>query len=205
MYRPRSDGVFPRIRRMLMLVLLCAHPELRRPEASRVANRRELVYLEGPLPPHLPLTLDDDASPHEGMYLAVVRLLPCRLEDVRIPLSLTQTSGVERSFFVRRRGVRMHFLVDPPDPRPPLDGDVGRLEAVVLDQNRPGWMFLCLGRGMFVRPGDGHDEQRAHHDQRRHRRQQDDAPHKRNLLLLLTPHSGDSYTTVVRTGGQRNP
>ena len=92
MYRPRSDGMFPRIRRMLMLVLLCAHPELRRPEASRVANRRELVYLEGPLPPHLPLTLDDDASPHEGMYLAEILLLTRTLEGVCIALSFTQSS-----------------------------------------------------------------------------------------------------------------
>jgi hypothetical protein len=39
--------------------------------------------------------------------------------------------------------VRSGVLVDPSDLRPPLDGDVGRLEAEVLDQNRPGWMFLC--------------------------------------------------------------
>src|SRR5215204_158681 len=42
--------------------------------------------------PHLPLTLDDDASPHEGMYLAEVPLLPSTFEGVCIPLSFTQTS-----------------------------------------------------------------------------------------------------------------
>ena len=100
----------------------------------------------------------------------------------------------------------MGVLVDPSDPRPPLDGNVGRLEAEVLDQHRLGRMFLCHGRGIFVRPDGGHNEQSAHHNQRRHRHQQDDAPHKRNfLLLLLTPHSGDLYITVVRAGGQRNP
>ena len=150
--------------------------------------------------PHLPLTLDDDASPHMGMYLAEVLLLARALEGVCIPLSFTQTSGVERSSVVRRGGVRSGVLVDPSDLRPPLDGDVGRLEAEVLDQDRPGWMFLCLGRWMFVRPGDGHSEQRAHHNQRRKRHQQDDAPHKRNLLLLLlTPHSGDMCIKVVRS------
>ena len=105
-------------------------------------------------------------------------------------------SGVERSV-VRRCGVRGAVLVDPGDPRPPLDGDVGRLEAEVLDQDRPGWMFLCPGRGMFLRPGGGHNQQRANHNQSRHRHQQDDAPHKRNLLLLLTPHSGNLCITVV--------
>jgi hypothetical protein len=42
--------------------------------------------------PHLPLTLDDDASPHEGMYLAEVPLLPRALEGVCIALSFTQSS-----------------------------------------------------------------------------------------------------------------
>src|SRR5215208_1064414 len=125
------------------------------------------------------------------MYLTVVGLLARSLEGVCIPLSFTQTSGVERSSVVRRGGVRSGVLVDPSDLRPPLDGDVGRLEAEVLDQDRPGWMFLCHGRRMFVCPGDGHSEQRAHHNQSRHRHQQDDAPHKRKLLLLLLrPHSG---------------
>jgi hypothetical protein len=139
------------------------------------------------------------------MYLAVVLLRPRALEGVFIPLSWIQMSGVKRSAVVRRCGVRMHILVDPSDPRPPLDGDVGRLEAEVLDRDRPGWMFLCLGRGMFVRPGSGHKEQGANHNQRRHRYQQDDAPHKRNLLLLLTPHSGDLCVTVVHADTPRNP
>jgi hypothetical protein len=155
--------------------------------------------------PHLPLTLDDDASPHIGMYLAVVPLLARTLEGVCIPLSWTQTSGVERSIVVRRCGVRRAVPVDPSDPRPPLDGDVGRLEAEVLDQDLLRWLFLCPGRGMFVRPGGGHNQQRAHHNQRRHRHQQDDAPHKRNLLFLLTPHSGDLCITVVRAGRKLNP
>src|SRR5215208_1835409 len=97
--------------------------------------------------PHLPLTLDDDASPHIGMYLAVVLVRPSRcLEGVRIALSRPQTSGVERSV-VRRHGVRGAVLVDPSDPRPPLDGDVGRLEAEALDHYRPRCLFLrprCL-------------------------------------------------------------
>ena len=42
--------------------------------------------------PHLPLTLDEDASPHVGMYLAVVPLLAHTLEGVCIPLSFSQTS-----------------------------------------------------------------------------------------------------------------
>jgi hypothetical protein len=123
------------------------------------------------------------------MYLAVVGLLPRSLEGVRKPLSWPQTSGVERSSVVRRCGMRGAVPVDPDDLRSPLDGDIGWLEAEVLDQDRPGWMFVCRGRGMFVRPGDGHNEQRAHQCQRRHRHQQDDALHKRNLLLLM-PHSG---------------
>jgi hypothetical protein len=133
------------------------------------------------------------------MFLAVVPLLARPLEGVCIPLSFTQSSGVERSIVVRRCGVRSAVLIDPDDPRPPLDGDVGRLEAEVLDQDRPGWMFLCPGRWMFVRPGGGHNQQRANHNQSRHRHQQDDAPHKRNLLLLLTPHSGNLCITVVRS------
>src|SRR5215204_829007 len=141
--------------------------------------------------PHLPLTLDDDTSHHIGMYLAVVALLSRSLEGVCIALSWTQSSGVKRSFFVGRCGVGSAVPVDPSDLRPPLDGDVGRLEAKVLDHDLPGWMFLCHGRRMFVRPGHGHSEQRAHHNQRCHRHQQDDAPHKPNLLLLLLRlHSG---------------
>jgi hypothetical protein len=125
------------------------------------------------------------------MYLAVVPLLSRALEGVCIPLSWPQTSGVKRSFFVGRCGVGSAVPVDPSDLRPPLDGDVGRLEAKVLDHDRLGWMFLCHGRRMFLRPGSGHKEQSANHNQRRHRHQQDDAPHKRNLLLLLLrPHSG---------------
>src|SRR5215217_4907002 len=123
------------------------------------------------------------------MYLAVVPLLSRSLEGVCIALSWTQSSGVKRSFFVCRCGVGSAVFVDPSDLRPPLDGDVGRLEAEVLDQDRLGWMFLCHGRRMFVCPGDGHSEQRAHHNQRCHRHQQDDAPHKRNLLLLRL-HNG---------------
>src|SRR5215211_2441224 len=127
------------------------------------------------------------------MYLAVVPLLSRSLEGVCIALSWTQSSGVKRSFLVGRCGVGSAVPVYPSDLRPPLDGDVGRLEAKVLDHDLPGWMFLCHGgRRMFLCPGDGHSEQRDHHNQRRHRHQQEDAPHhKRNLLLLLlTPHSG---------------
>src|SRR5215210_7381188 len=150
--------------------------------------------------PHLPLSLDDDACPHKGMYLTVVGLLPRALEGVCIALSFTQSSGVKRSFVVRRCGVRFAVLVDPSDLRPPLDGDVGRLEAEALDQDCPGWMFLCHGRGMFMRPGDGPSEQGANHNHSSHRHQQDDAPHKRNLLLLLlTPHTGDMCIKVVRS------
>src|SRR5215211_3891744 len=94
--------------------------------------------------PHLPLTLDDDTSPHIGMYLAVVALLARILEGVCIPLSFTQSPGVERSSVVGRCGVGSAVLVDPSDLRPTLDGDMGRLEAEVLDQDRPRWM-LCLG------------------------------------------------------------
>jgi hypothetical protein len=141
--------------------------------------------------------LDDDACPHIGMYLAVVPLLPRTLEGVCIPLSWTQSSGVERSFFVRRDSVRSAVLVDPSDLRPPLDGDVGRFEAEVLDQDRLGWMFLCLGRGLFVRPGDGDNQQSAHHNHSPHRHQQDDAPHKPNLLLLLLVLLTTLATTVV--------
>src|SRR5215210_5014721 len=155
--------------------------------------------------PHLPLTLDDDASPHKGMYLTVVGLLPRALEGVCIALSFTQSSGVKRSFVVRRCGVRMGVLVDPSDPRPTLDGDVGRLEAEVFYQDRLGWMFLYLGRWMFVGPGDGHNEKSAPHNQRCHSNQQDDAPHKRNLLLLM-PHHGafvhlPSRVDVLRAWG----
>jgi hypothetical protein len=90
------------------------------------------------------------------MYLAVVPLHPCRLEGVRIPLSLPQISGVERACLVRRDGVRSAVPVDLSDPRPSLDGDVGRLEAEVLDHDRPRGMLARrgrgLGRGLFVRP-----------------------------------------------------
>ena len=124
------------------------------------------------------------------MYLAVVALLARTLEGVCIPLSWKQKSGVERFSVVGRCGVHIEVLVDPSDLRPTLDGDVGRLEAEVLDQDRLGWMFVCLGRGMFVRHGSGHKEQSAPHNQRRKRHQQVHVPHKRNLLLLLrTPHS----------------
>src|SRR5918999_3861674 len=92
--------------------------------------------------PHLPLTLDDDASPHMRMYPAEVPLLVRALEGVCIPLSFIQTSGVKPS---SRGCVRSGVLVDPSDPSSPLDGDVGRFEAEVLDQDRPCWMFLCLG------------------------------------------------------------
>src|SRR5215210_9296963 len=119
------------------------------------------------------------------MYLAEVPLLPRTLEGVCIPLSWKQKSGVKRSAVVGRCGVHIKVLVDPSDLRPPLDGDVSRLEAEVLDQDRPGWMFVCPGRLMFLRPGGGDNQQSAHHNQRRHRNQQDDASHKRNLLLLL--------------------
>jgi hypothetical protein len=128
---------------------------------------------------------DGDPSLHVGVYLTVVGLLPSTLEGVCIALSFTQTSGVKRSSVVRRCGVRSAVLVDPSDLRTTLDGDVGRLEAEVFYQDRPGWMFLCLGHGMLVRPGDGDNEKSAHHDQRRHRHQQDHAPHKPNLLPLL--------------------
>src|SRR5687767_15030556 len=100
---------------------------------------------------------DGDLSLHMGMYLAVVPLLARALEGVCIPLSFTQTSGVEPSWVDRRGGVRGAILVDPSDLRPPLDGDVGRLEAEALDQDRPRWMFVRPGRGLFVRPGGGHN------------------------------------------------
>jgi len=101
------------------------------------------------------LPLDGDPSLHVGVYLTVVGLLARSLEGVCIPLSFTQSSRVERAFFVRRDSVRSAVLMDPSDLRAPLDGDVGRLEAEVLDRDCPGWMFLCLGgRGMFVCPGD---------------------------------------------------
>jgi hypothetical protein len=133
---------------------------------------------------------DGDPSLHVGMYLTVVGLLARALEGVCIPLSFSQSSGVKRSSVVGRCGVRSAVLVDPSDPRPPLDGDVGRLEAEALDQDRLGWMFLRLGRWMFVGTGDGDNEQSAHHNQGSHSNQHGDAPHKRNLflpLLLLTP------------------
>jgi hypothetical protein len=131
------------------------------------------------------------------MYVAVVPLLARTLEGVCVPLSWTQSSGVERSHFVRRDSVRSAVLVDPSDLRPPLDGDVGRFEAEVLDRDRPGWMFLCLGRWMFVRPGDGDNQQRAHHNHSPHRHQQEDAPQKPNLLLLLLVLLTTLATTVV--------
>src|SRR5215217_3554503 len=133
------------------------------------------------------------------MYVAVVPLLPRTLEGVCIALPWTQTSGVKRSFVVRRDSVRSAVLVDPSDLCSPLDGDVGRLEAEVLDRDRPGWMFLCHGRWMFVRTGHGHSEKRAHHNHSPHCHQQDDAPHKPNLLLLLTPQSRDLCKKVVRS------
>jgi hypothetical protein len=102
--------------------------------------------------PHLPLSLDDDASPHIRMYLAVVPLLARALEGVCIPLSWTQSSRVQRSFVVRRDGVRSAVPVDPDDLRSPLDGDVGRLEAEVLDQDRPRWMFCALAVGCLCAP-----------------------------------------------------
>ena len=86
------------------------------------------------------------------MYLAEVPLLARALEGVCIPLSFTQTSGVEPSWIDRRGGVRSAILVDPSDLRAPLDGDVSRLEAEALDQDSLRWMFLCLGRGLLVRP-----------------------------------------------------
>ena len=133
------------------------------------------------------LPLDGDPPLHMGVYLTVVGLLARALEGVCIPLSFTQTSGVKRSSVVGRGGVRRGVLVDPSDLRPPLYGNVGRLEAEVLDQDLPGWIVLCLGRRMFVRPGDRHSEKRAHHNQRCHRHQQDDAPHhKRNLLIYFS-------------------
>jgi hypothetical protein len=79
------------------------------------------------------------------MYLAVVGLLSRALEGVCIPLSFTQSSGVKRSSVVRRGGVRRGVLVDPDDPRAPLDGDLGRLEAEVLDQDLLRRMLGCPG------------------------------------------------------------
>src|ERR671911_753351 len=94
------------------------------------------------------------------MYLTEVGLLPRTLEGVRISLSLAQKSRVERLPVFRRRGVRSGVLVDPDDPRPPLDGDVGRLEAKVLDHYR--------SRLLFAGPGDGRERQAhsAHERQR---------------------------------------
>jgi hypothetical protein len=86
------------------------------------------------------------------MYLAVVGFLARSLEGVCIPLSFTQTSGVKRSSVVRRCGVRSAVPVDPSDLRPTLDGDVGRLEAEVLDQDRPGWIFCALAVGCLCAP-----------------------------------------------------
>jgi 8-hydroxy-5-deazaflavin:NADPH oxidoreductase len=45
--------------------------------------------------PHLPLSLDDDASPHIGMYLAVVGLLARTLEGVYITEALDNVQGIE--------------------------------------------------------------------------------------------------------------
>ena len=84
------------------------------------------------------LALDGDPSLHVGVYLAVVGLLPRALEGVCLPLSWPQSSGVKRSAVVGRCGVRCGVPVDPSDPRPPLDGDVGRLEAEVFYHDRPG-------------------------------------------------------------------
>jgi hypothetical protein len=86
------------------------------------------------------------------MYLAGVPFLARALQGVCIPLSWPQSSGVEPSWFDRRGGVRNAILVDPSDLRPPLDGEVGRLEAKALDQDRPRWMLVCPGRGLLVRP-----------------------------------------------------
>ena len=120
---------------------------------SRFTERR-LYRALSTLPP------DDDPSPHVGVYLTVVGLLPHAPEGVRKPLSLPQASGVKRSWFVRRRGgVRGGVLVDPDDPRPPLDGDLGRREAEVLDQDLLRRMLLLLARlarSMLVCPG-GHN------------------------------------------------
>jgi hypothetical protein len=112
------------------------------------------------LPSSTVLPCDGDASPHEWVWLTVVPLLPHTLEGVRIFLSLAQKSRVERLPVVGRRGVLSAVLVDPDDLRPPLDGDVGRLEAEALDQDRPRWSFL--------RPGDGGERQArsAHEPQR---------------------------------------
>ena len=86
-----------------------------------------------------------------GVWLTVVGLLPRSLKGVRISLSLAQKSRVERPPVVRRGGVLDAVLVDPSDPRPPLDGDVGRLEAKVLDHYR--------FRSLFAGPGDGRERQ----------------------------------------------
>src|SRR5215212_4612868 len=104
-------------------------------------------------PPHLPLPLDDDPSPHKGMYLAVVLLRPRALEGVFIPLSWIQMSGVKRSAVVRRCGVRMHILVDPSDPRPPLDGDLRRLELEAFSHAHSGRsVHNCSTRGQATQP-----------------------------------------------------
>ena len=60
--------------------------------------------------PHLPLTLDDDASPHEGMWPTVVPLRPHCPEGARKRLPLAQTSELNNSV-VRRRGVLMLSLL----------------------------------------------------------------------------------------------
>jgi hypothetical protein len=104
------------------------------------ARKAETLALTSPTLCVLPL--DGDRSLHVGMYLAVVGLLARSLEGVRIALPFPQAPRVERSAIVGRCGVRRGILVDPSDLRPPLDGDVGRLEAEVLDQDRPCWMFL---------------------------------------------------------------
>src|SRR5215203_3379107 len=116
---------------------------------SKPYSSKALIRFRRTAPPHLPLALDDDACPHIWMYLTVVRLLACTLEGVCVPLSWKQKSGVKRFSVVGRCGVQIEVHVDPSDLRPPLDGDVGRLEAEVLDQDRLGRMFFAMAVGCF--------------------------------------------------------
>jgi len=82
-------------------------------------------------------TSDGDASPHAAVYITVVPVRPpTYIEGVRVSLSPAQYVGAERSV-VRRHGVPGAVPVDPDDPRPPTDGDVGRPEAEVLDIDPP--------------------------------------------------------------------
>src|SRR5215203_4360935 len=69
-------------------------------------------------------------------------------------------SGVKRFSVGRRRGVVSSVLVDPSDLRPPLYGDVGRLELEALDQDRLRWLFLRPDGGRERQAHSAHEPQR---------------------------------------------